>query len=391
MVADHVADPDLPSLLRVNSEWYIAAIPHLFRKVRLDEYMCIVGPGYELVDADALCAGAHSNSNTSAKAGPGDTDAPKVDTPNNPSASSATVYLPQAASAGSSQSATPLVTDALADAASPKNAHSPSRPLFRTSWLQKTRTLEVAVHDHAECEGSAELFPNIDVLRCPLAMHSERTSCPLSSLTPRTLVHRATSYDGPLTTLPATPPPDTYVLEFDPLVTNTVHLVAWLILNRPRALRTVAVIPVVSFPPLPNEQANMLVASSMSLYKLWSRDDDTTLMVVGGPTDTRSYNAPVMLRGVPTPAGAEVTDMRSALPRLLALFLWMDAKIDNPNADARSIDTTALSAMRRVQFRSLDGVLESGELDDIYSHEELKLVVLGEAADSEGDEDDTSA
>jgi hypothetical protein len=350
VIAGHVADRDIPPLLRVNSEWYAAAIPHLFRKVRLDENLRIVGPGYALdadIDTSADAITKAEAANPRAQGGPCN-----------------------------------------ADAANEMPAHAHHRPLFRTSWLRQTHTLIVAAHDPALCAGLDAFFPCINKLRCPLATHADKSLCAFYAVKPRILIHWGSQYDTP-SHVPATPASDTHVYEFDIRGQSYTHhpseLYMWLSTKPPAAARVVVVYSPLHRPPLP--LSGLVAANNLAMIMLWSRVGNVPVMAVGSGIHLRPSDALVAHL-----VGWGSDELHGVLPAALDRVTRTQAtrSVINSGLDPQTIEAAFTALRGHAKFCSLDEVLANGELDDIYSHDELKRFVLGEVDDSRGGRGDES-
>jgi hypothetical protein len=246
------------------------------------------------------------------------------------------------------------------------------RTVFRTSWLRHTHTLDVAKHDSDACAclTSISTFPNLSTLRCSVWVHHDlplrwnifhglAPPCNLYNLSPATLIHRVEFNDG--RSFPRIPPTlrvDTHILElptsFPPQLVNGGLGFSWFA-SHPWATARVVVVA----PTLAHREVGHTLLSAMSA----AVSAGVSFTVVGGCPTTWIAD---------TPGGPNLH------PTLVDLRDWVQMYAEAFAPSEATKEVHVVETMSRLQFRSLEEVLASGELQDIYSREQLEHIVLNE-------------
>lgn len=374
LIFGHIPSEALAPLVRVNSAFYLAAKPHLFRTLRLTPSPCpdalflVAGPDHILVDVDAR--------------GP-------------------FALLPS----------------------------GERRPLFRTAWLTAyTHTLVVEEHRPPACTAfvdSAPPLPRLRVLRSLFDAHGLHTQqsayaedygpCKCLELSFDTLVHDRVfwSWRTWRSMEHLAPPPNlhvkTHILMFEnnaqahPNVTDFYFEPAWIARttfplttvhgevddNRepPISDHFIAVLPIVTTPPS-SDDAEAMAQALLELAARVGSDPRRRFTSIGGLMDTRSVDIPIPSWWHRIPGhdlGERPTTRDMVHPMLSTVFrLTVEeeaarGQITLPEGEERQAAITKYvdADVGRVAFKSLDEVLKSGELEGVFTPKELKRLVLG--------------
>lgn len=397
--------PDgLSPLLCVNSSFYLAAKPHLFRKIRLVErnhQLELAGPDHTLGDRNAATSSPDSS-------------------PTPPSFGSRRI----------------------------------PRPIFRNNWLCLTHTLEVGAHSFKACEAfhraPHELaLPRLRVLRILFDAHGEcpaqsdadaERQCAFLAHSFHTLVHDAV----PLWSSPApqlhpppgfhvkhhvllmdasNPPMRSEVFDDDDSWLNTPQYSPWLGFRKPKPVGSSQSVDgdevdemllvsdhvVVILPVIPGDVQAMLGAlQDIVVQCLWP--PDRTLLVVGGVMDPRSGTGDRKHRaaggitafdegddsqgeggdneiddddsGFDTPPDLDPRELLLLmLPQVFqALIEHAEGKTLPPDGTERemTIAERVASHVNCIAFSSLDDLLATRKLEHLFTSAEITRVVRGD-------------